>query len=435
MLSAVSAETARYTRVAVALHWLIAAFIFYQIVIGFLAGSALGSDDAETRRWASEQIQIHKSVGLTVLGLTVIRIAWRILHPAPPLPASMGPLERAGAAVSHVLFYGAMLALPLTGWAMVSSSVEFGSLKTFYFGLFAVPHLPGLVDLPDETKRAVSGAFKNAHWTLAMGTVLMLLVHVGAALKHHLVDRDAVLARMVPGVSPRNGRALSAPGANYGFGRIAAAAALVGLAGAATAALYIGEERKAAASAEAPAAVAASDPEAAADPTLWRPIAEESAIAFSGENSGAAFEGAFKAWSAEIRFDPDALDQASARVTVDVASARTGDAQIDATLPEKDWFDAGAHPQAVFEADRFTRAEGENAYRAEGRLTLRGETKPVALPFTVRIDGDRAEMSGATTLNRLDWGVGAAADASGSWVSLEIPLSITVVAVRGGSDG
>ena len=86
--------------------------------------------------------------------------------------------------------------------------------------------------------------------------------------------------------------------------------------------------------------------------------------------------------------------------------------------------------QAVFAAERFRKAEGEGAYVAEGELTMRGVTKPFALPFTLKIEGDRAEMSAAVPLNRLDFGVGEAADASGGWVSLEIPLSIKVVAQR-----
>lgn len=428
------AAYARYTSVAIALHWAMAALILFQLGIGFLMADALQAADADSRRWGFEQTQLHKSIGLTVLGLAVARLAWRILHPAPPLPPGMSWIERAGAHLSHVGFYVLMVGLPLTGWAMVSSSLEFGSLKTFYFGLFNVPHIPGLDTLPNESKGAVSGVMKAAHFWLAIGAVALLVLHVGAALKHHLVDRDAVLARMVPGVGARDGRPLESPLTAWSGARVVGALALLLAFGGLTGGVYWAEERKADLAAAAQPVRAderAPEPAPETGAPLWTPVMAESEIAFSGENSGSPFRGAFKAWDAEIRFDPKALERSRVRVRVDVSSAKTGDAQSDATLTEKDWFDAAAHPTAVFEAARLRKGEGPDGYVAEGALTLRGVTQPLELPFELTITGDRAEMSGTAVIDRVAFGVGEAADASGDWVSKEIPLEISVVALRG----
>ncbi|MEO1329489.1 MAG: YceI family protein [Pseudomonadota bacterium] len=429
---------ARYTRVAILLHWAIAALILFQLLIGYLMVDAIEAADADWKRWGFEQIQLHKSVGLTVLGLSVLRLAWRILHPAPALPAGMSRVERIGSALSHWGFYALMIGLPLSGWAMSSASLEFGSLKTFYFGLFAVPHLPGLDGLAPEARAAVANATEFAHHKLAVVALALVVLHVAAALKHHLVDRDAVLARMVPGLSPRDGRALERPLSDWSGARMLGAFALLLLFGGATAALYVAEERKAVVEASAPATpldTAADAGEAGAPapetPGVWRVIHAESEIAFRGENSGSPFEGSFKTWTAEITFDPGALDASRVRVEIDAGSARTGDAQIDATLPEKDWLDAAAHPTAVFEADRFRRGDGEGRYIAEGALTLRGRTEPFELPFELSIDGDRARMTASATIDRLAFGIGEAADASGAWVSREIPLAVSVTAERG----
>jgi polyisoprenoid-binding protein YceI len=134
-------------------------------------------------------------------------------------------------------------------------------------------------------------------------------------------------------------------------------------------------------------------------------VAPGGTLAFSTSWGGQPVEGRFKTWKADITFSPDDLAGSRLKVTVDVASASTGDAQRDATLPTSDWFDAQAHPQAVFTADSFTRT-GDNRYRAKGRLQLRGVTAPAVVAFTLAIDGDKARASGAASIDRTVFGVG-----------------------------
>ena len=123
-------RTDRYTRVAIAFHWVIAALIVFNLWLGL-------AHDSLPRDW--QVMPVHKSVGLTVLVLTLARIAWRLAHPAPPLPADLQPWERIAANASHFLLYAFMLAMPLTGWMMVSGPKR-RPLEWFF--QFDVPYLP-----------------------------------------------------------------------------------------------------------------------------------------------------------------------------------------------------------------------------------------------------------------------------------------------------
>ncbi len=163
--------------------------------------------------------------------------------------------------------------------------------------------------------------------------------------------------------------------------------------------------------------------------TQWIVNTEASRIAFSGTHSGRAFTGSFRKWVADITFDPDDLASSKAVVRVDLASATTGDAIYDKTLPTADWLDMTRSPTATFKTTSF-RTIGPGRYEADGALEMRGATLPVRLTFDLSIDGDTAWMSGRASLKRLDFGIGKLADAEGVWVSLEIPIDITIVAQR-----
>ena len=178
-------RTDRYTRVAIAFHWVIGALIVVNLWLG-LAHEAL------PKAW--QVMPVHKSIGLTVLALTLGRIAWRLAHPAPPLSADVKPWERLSAHASHFALYALMLGLPLTGWALASGAKRY-PLK--WFGQFDVPYLP-VSPGTAETAYSLHGLFG---WAM----IGLLALHVGAALRHHFLLRDNVLARMTPGVSAPSG--------------------------------------------------------------------------------------------------------------------------------------------------------------------------------------------------------------------------------------
>ncbi len=185
----------RYSSVAIILHWAIALIIIGNIAGGLVLDTFLDSADPAMKMTGFKIIQLHKAFGLTVIGLTLLRLLWRLANPAPALPGHMTPFETLLARLTHLGFYALMLLLPLSGWAMVSASAK--RFPISYFGLFDVPYLP------IGQSQTIGGLTHEAHELLGYGAIVLIALHVAAALKHHYFDRDDVLARMLPLVRPR----------------------------------------------------------------------------------------------------------------------------------------------------------------------------------------------------------------------------------------
>jgi cytochrome b561 len=183
-----SSET-RYGTVAVTLHWLIAIGIIGMLILGKYMADLPNSDPSKF-----DLIQLHKSFGISILGLSGLRLLWRLVNKVPPLPAHMPAWERYAAHASHVLLYVLIIGIPITGWMMVSASPL--GIPTIYFGQFEIPHLPGLQGFADQ--HAAEQQLRDTHELLGDVMIGLLVIHVGAALKHHLWDRDDVLLRMLP---------------------------------------------------------------------------------------------------------------------------------------------------------------------------------------------------------------------------------------------
>jgi cytochrome b561 len=174
-----------YTGTAILLHWLIALLILVNLGLGI-------SFDYLAKESMGPVMGVHKSIGLLVLLLSLWRVGLRISAGFPALPAAMPEFERVLARGTHVVFYGLMLLLPLSGWVMSSAAGR----GIRWFGLFDWPLLP-------VHGKAAAGAASETHEILAWILVATLLLHVAGALKHHFLDRDDVLARMLPFLRPR----------------------------------------------------------------------------------------------------------------------------------------------------------------------------------------------------------------------------------------
>lgn len=164
----------------------------------------------------------------------------------------------------------------------------------------------------------------------------------------------------------------------------------------------------------------------------WRVVMPESEISFTARQGERAFTGHFAEWRAEIRFDPNDLAASRAVVVIDLASARTGDRQRDAMLPEPAWFDVARFPEARFETTAI-RHLGGNRYLAAADLTIKGITRQVKLPFTLDIEGDLAHMAGGLTLRRTEFDIGTGQWAEGKWVGLEVEVGVRLRARRAAS--
>ncbi len=183
----------RYTKVAITLHWLIALSIIGLLVVGLL----MTQRDLLPQAVQFKAYQLHKSFGLSVLVLSVIRLGWRLGHKPPALPPDMPAWEVFAAKATHWAFYFLMFALPLSGWALVSTSSF--SFPTMWFGLFEWPHLPIGTE---DTKEQINSIASGSHEIMAYLMIVLLGGHVGAALKHHFWNRDDVLTHMVPILKP-----------------------------------------------------------------------------------------------------------------------------------------------------------------------------------------------------------------------------------------
>ena len=179
----------RYDSGAMVLHWLIALAILALLALGWTMVLLPQSEPLRPSLFA-----LHKSLGLTVLALTLVRIGWRLSYRAPALPGAMPAWEKAASKLGHLMFYVLMLGLPLSGWALSSTSKR--NIPTIFFGLFEVPRLPVLSTLADKepAHMAAEAVHSLAGWVL----IALLVIHVGAAIRHHLVLRDSVLTRMLP---------------------------------------------------------------------------------------------------------------------------------------------------------------------------------------------------------------------------------------------
>ncbi len=182
----------RYTGAAIAFHWLVAAGIAANVALAwtwpYLA-------DANVR----PAIDTHKSIGITVLGLAVMRLLWRWTHRPPALPSSYQRWETRLSHATHIALYVVIFAMPLSGWIMDSAWAGAASNPMSLFGLFEWPRI-GLVEhLPPATRDGVHAAFGAAHFWIAWMIYGLVALHIAGALKHQWLDRERELQRMLPG--------------------------------------------------------------------------------------------------------------------------------------------------------------------------------------------------------------------------------------------
>ena len=175
------------------------------------------------------------------------------------------------------------------------------------------------------------------------------------------------------------------------------------------------------------ALLAAGAPHAFAAPAKWTVDKAASRLGFRTSFGGQAVRGAFRSWDADIAFDPKALGASRATVTVQAASAVTGDASKDQALPTADWFDVAHFPRATFTTTAI-KDLGGGRYQAAGTLSLRGVSRAVALPFTLAITGDQAKMTGSAVVNRSAFGVGQGQFKGADTVPFNVVIEVALTA-------
>jgi len=185
----VSRPPARFTATAIALHWIMAALLACLFCVGlYMHGLPLSP-------WKLRVVSWHKWAGASALALALFRLGWRAAHRPPELPAAMSAAARLAAHAVHVLIYALMIAIPLSGWLMSSAK----GFQTVLFGVLPIPDLL-------EKNKELGEALQQLHLGLNLLLAATVAGHAAAAVKHHLLDKDDVLSRMLPARAGRLSR-------------------------------------------------------------------------------------------------------------------------------------------------------------------------------------------------------------------------------------
>ncbi len=392
----------RYSSGAILLHWLLAIALAFQLALGFAMPHGVEG---------FAQYQLHKSVGIAILLLSLIRLGWRIAHPAPPA-IERGWQHRLAQAV-HIGLYAFMILTPLTGWALVSTAEI--KVPTLLFGTVPWPHLP----LPDS----LGGASEQAHEWLAWFGIALFVLHFAGALRHHFLLDDGLLHRMAPrGSVPILGvlalLVLGVGGATLLLaGGVRPAPPPSGEVAQDTAQLAAADVPATAPETEATDEALEADvveedaaseedavEEAAGPPPVWT-IQSGGRLAFAVDNGQGGIKGSFPEWGGTIRFNPDDPSTADIRIDIDLASATVGDATQDGMLRGGEFFAADSNAKATWRSTSVS-AQGGGRYRAQGTLTMKGVSRPQVLNFTLSGEGLRRRVDGTATIDRNAFSIG-----------------------------
>lgn len=386
-----------YNTLSKLFHWLVALLVLSLLGMGFFMGD-MGYSPLKLQIYS-----LHKSFGLTVLWLVALRIIWRSVTKAPAPLKTHEKWEKYLSKFIHILLYIGLLIMPLSGLVMSSA----GEFSVNYFGLFEVPALSA----KDEP---LFRLMREVHEIGAYALYIAIGLHFLGAAKHHIIDRDLTLHRM---------------GGNTIFLGIGA----LFLLGITTliANHFISETNKDSASQVQIIQIERSAAPQSEPSREWAINKGQSEIQFIFQQYGKPVQGSFVNFEGTINFDPNALENAKARIEIDITSITTGSEDRDTQAKSEEWFATQNFRKAIFESESFTKT-GDDSYKADGNLTIREITLPISLPFTLTIsdDGKTALMDSQITLKRLDFGVG-----QGQWETEEaidntVKITIKVSANR-----
>ncbi len=395
-----SNTTTRYGAVTKSFHWLTALLILTLIGLGIFA-SDLPHDTAQQVARKAWLFSLHKTLGVTVFLVALLRMLWAVTQAKPRLLNAEHKLESWLAETVHWVLYAALVIVPLAGWIGHAAASGFAPIWW--------PFGQGLPLVPKDT--GVEHAFVTLHQIAGKVLIGAVVLHVAGALKHHFIDRDATLLRMLPG-TPVIG---PVPNLRQGHASIVAAVAIWVGAIALGLGLGLGETQS---------TQAATPPALEQVTSDWE--VQSGDISLTVVQFGSEVTGNFADWTAAIQFDDDIPTgkAGSVTATVSIPSLTLGSVTDQAKGP--DFLDATTHPTAVFKADILHDVEN---YLARGTLTIKGNTVPVTLPFALSIKDGIAEMRGLVALDRRDFGVGDnMADEQN--LGFEVMIKLTLRATR-----
>lgn len=393
-----SNNATHYGAIAKTFHWLVALLILTLIPLGIIATDAPfeTSEQLAQKAWL---FSLHKTLGVTVFFVAVLRILWALTQPKPALLNADKPVESLLAETAHWLLYGSLIIVPLTGWIHHASAEGYAPIW-WPFGQ-SLPFIPKSPDL--------SHTFSVLHGIFEKVLMFTIIAHVLGALKHHFIDRDATLMRMLPGY-PATGP-LEDKHTVFASMLVTLVIWAAALGTGAGLGLFAQPERTEA------AALAEVE-------TDW--TVTEGEIAITVQQMGSSVKGTFADWTASISYDETAESDSKgqAEVTISIPSLTLGTVTDQAMGP--DYFNVEEHPTATFAADLISTPEGNTA---EGTLTIKGYEQPITMPFDLTIDGDTATVNGTVTLDRRNYHVGDSMSDEGS-LGYSVDVAINLTATR-----
>ena len=367
----------RYGDVAVIFHWLIAFLIIGLLAVGKYMTSLEPDDPVRF-----QLTQWHKSFGLTVLFLSVLRLLWRFTHRPPADLASIPSWQQSIAGIAHTLLYLLLFALPITGWIMSSASPL--NIDTVLFNVITIPHLPPFDQLPNKAQ--IAEAFHEYHELASHILIAILLAHIGAALKHHIIDKDVTLVRMLPDWASDSFKTKIA--------------ALTFAIGGSTVALMLY-----AASSNQAALLAAGDSE----------------VSFIADVSGDLTPGIFSDSSVTASIDTENPGNSSIIAVVTTASLSSGNPQVAGSLPDTEWFDVAGHPEARFESTAII-GNDDGTLSVDGNLTIKTNTQSVSFIMTLSEEEGAQVARGEFVIDRRDFDVGMESQGTDEYVGYDVTV-------------
>lgn len=376
-------------------HWVTTFIILGVILVGlYMVSMPYGPEKLEMYAW-------HKSFGLLVLWFVGLRIIWRIFSVKPDPHPDHALWERVLARIAHFLLYIAMIGMPMSGWLMSSA----GEYPVPFFGI----QMPDLMGKNPDMARLM--AF--IHEVLAYILIGTIVLHAMGALKHHFIDDDTTLIRMLAGPMRKIGPYILI--------------LILGLFSFGVVVLFFSDGSRQDKGAEVNS-YEIEDHVSSMEEAFWFIDKDKSSINFTAEVYRKKFTGEFKEFSGRIIFDPENLEQSSIDISINVQSVDSDDAERDQQILSDEWFDITKYSTARFVANNFIKVSDQN-YIAAGDLTIKDNIVPIRLPFELLIneteEGGRLAMAkGQVSLDRLDFGLGEGRWESADTVGLEVLVDI-----------
>ncbi|VAV98686.1 Cytochrome b561 [hydrothermal vent metagenome] len=399
-----------YGSVAKWFHWLMVLLILVMIPVGIIT-----SNMAETLRDPSNVpdqasvaltvtlFSVHKTLGVSLFFLALARIIWAMTQPKPGLLNGNERAEAWLAETVHWMLYGALVLVPLSGWIYHAATTGFAPIWW--------PFGQGLPFVPKS--HAVADVAYALHYILQWILIAAIALHVAGALKHHVIDHDATLRRMLPGhcaalpTSAQPGHARPA---------ITAVAFLMGLVGGV---FLLGWSPRL--QNDAPTASTEALAQVESD---WQ--VQNGALWITIKQLGSDITGQFDDWTADISYDekPDSEGKyGSVSITVNLVSLNLG--SVTSQVMGAGYFDVKTYPVAVYDADIIALGGGQIAH---GSLTIRDQSVPLDIPFELQITGGEAIARGQATVDRRDFGMGLGVAASS--LGFEVTIGFELMAKR-----